>query len=66
MGRHSEFATFEAFCADFPADGTTVRALHRVSDDRLDEYVSATTEFANWEEMKRTAAVEDIVDHVVA
>lgn len=59
--RHTQFDSVEAFCAACPCDDDTIGGVQRIRADERDAFVERTTEFETWEEMKRGAAVEDLV-----
>lgn len=61
MEDHTEFDSFRAFCDESPWTLDTPEDIQSVPSSELDGYVSKTTDFETWEEMKTTAAEEAIV-----
>lgn len=66
MREHTRYESFDAFCAASPWDAEDVGRLDRVDTGELDAFVAATTEFDDWAEMERTAAIEDVLVRTVA
>ncbi|MFB6189191.1 MAG: hypothetical protein ABEI57_04855 [Halapricum sp.] len=66
MRDHTEFDSFDAFCRQSPWSLDDGSDLQDVSEQRLDEYVAATTDFESWEAMKTQAAEEEIIDQIVS
>ncbi len=62
MRRHTEFASFASFRSACPCDGEAVGDFQQLAADRRDAFVDETTEFDDWREMRRVAAVEDALD----
>jgi len=65
MRAHTEFDSFAAFCTQSPWALDDVTDVQDLSRDRLNEYLTATTDFETWEEMKTQAAEEEIIDRIV-
>ncbi|WP_336328140.1 hypothetical protein [Halovenus sp. HT40] len=59
--RRTQFDSVDGFCAACPCDDDTLGGVQRLSPDERDGFVTRTTDFETWEEMKQTAAVEDLV-----
>lgn len=66
MRKHTEFDSFDAFCADSPWEVESADDLQDVPRARLNAYVADTTDFTDWEAMKTRAAREEIVDQLLA
>jgi len=66
MRDHTEFESFDSFCAHSPWSIDTVCGVQNVSRTQLDDYVAETTDFETWEAMKTRAAAEEIVDQLVS
>ncbi|HKL27698.1 MAG TPA: hypothetical protein VJ898_00390 [Natrialbaceae archaeon] len=64
MHRHTKFESFEAFRLACPSDGDELRDLQKIPEKELDAFVSDTTEFETWDDMKRSAAVSNVMDLV--
>jgi hypothetical protein len=66
---HTAYDTFEEFVEDGPRslpdpdDVDDVGSFEAVDRDRLDDHVSATTDFETWEEMETRAAEEALLEH---
>jgi hypothetical protein len=61
VGRHTQFGSVEEFCAACPSEADTVGSVQRLPADERDAFVDRTTDFETWAEMKRSAAVEDLL-----
>lgn len=61
MEDHTEFDSFRAFCRQSPWSLDSPSDIQGVPSRELDEYVSNTTDFETWEEMKTKAAEEAIL-----
>lgn len=59
--RRTQFESVNAFCNACPCDDDTIGSVQRFSGDERDAFVNRTTEFETWGEMKRSAAVADLV-----
>ncbi|GGN16792.1 hypothetical protein [Halarchaeum nitratireducens] len=66
MRNHTEFESFDTFCAQSPLALDDASDLEGAPRDQLNEYIAVTTAFETWEEMKTRAAEEAIIDHVVS
>jgi len=64
MHRHTQFESFEAFCTACPNDGDELHDLRRLPEETLDGFVSDTTDFESWDDMKRSAAISNVMDLV--
>lgn len=65
MAEHTEFDSFEAFCAAGPDDLDPERPT-TVSTDRLDAYVDRVTDFPSWRVMRNQAAEREVVKRLTA
>lgn len=61
--RHTQFESFAEFCAASPCEGNDLSRFQQLSFQERDNFVDRTTDFEDWAEMKRTAAIEDLLDH---
>ena len=61
MCRHTQFDSVDGFYAACPCDDDTIGGVQRLSADERDAFVARTTDFKTWNEMKQSAAVEDLV-----
>jgi hypothetical protein len=59
--RNTKFGSLEAFCRACPCEQDTVGCIQRLPAEERDEFVAATTDFETWGEMKRAAAIADLV-----
>ncbi len=59
--RRTQFDSVEEFCAACPCDDDTIGGVQQLPADERNAFVTRTTEFETWDEMKRSAAVEDLV-----
>lgn len=61
MQDHTEFDSFRAFYQQSPWALESPSEIQQVPSTQLDEYVSNTTDFETWEEMKTKAAEEALL-----
>ncbi|MFB6107871.1 MAG: hypothetical protein ABEJ82_03390 [Haloplanus sp.] len=67
MQDHTDYDTFAAFRSDAPVELDVP-----IEDDadahrrRVDDFVADATEFETWEEMRRTATQEELVDQLLS
>lgn len=59
--RRTQFESVDAFCETCPCEDDTLGSVQGLSADERDPFVDRTTEFETWAEMKRSAAVADLV-----
>ena len=64
MARHTRFESIEAFCHAAPVEADGPVGVQSCSAEEFDRFVAETTDFGGWAAMRRTAAIEDAVDHV--
>lgn len=60
MEEHTEFETFDAFCAESPWQIDDRGDLARVSTAELDRFVRRTTRFDRWVAMRNRAAEREV------
>jgi len=65
MQEHTDYDSFDAFCADAPWSVSEAGAVERVADRKLNAHVAATTVFEDWEAMKTAAAEKKILAELV-
>ncbi|MBV0922866.1 hypothetical protein KTS45_01510 [Halomicroarcula limicola] len=61
MRRRTQFSSVDGFCVACPCNQDTIEGVQRLSADERNAFVARTTDFETWDEMKRSAAVEDLV-----
>jgi hypothetical protein len=59
--RHTQFESVAGFCAASPSSDDSIGGVQRLSADERDTFVARATDFETWAEMKRSAALEDLV-----
>lgn len=66
MEDHTDFDSFRSFCQQSPWSLDRPEDIQEVPRPELDDYVSDTTDFETWEEMKTKAAEEAIIEGLLS
>lgn len=61
ISRHTDFDSVDEFCQACPAGQESVGGVQRLGADEREAFVAARTDFESWAEMKRSAAMTDLV-----